>query len=37
LVLVKNNKIVSDTIYMPQDLNNIMLDYIDFYKLDTEK
>lgn len=36
LVLVKNNKIVSDTIYMPDKLENLVVRLTDFYGYTTE-
>ena len=36
LVLVKDNKIVSDTIYMPNDLDKMVFNYINFYNFEME-
>ena len=36
LLLVRENKVVSDTIYMPEDLEQMMIDYINFYSFETE-
>ena len=37
LVLVKNNKIVSDTIYMPDNLDLLIERLLNFYNFETEK
>ncbi len=36
LLLVRNNKVVSDTIYMPDDLEQMVMNYIDFFNFQTE-